>query len=122
MRQGGLVVMVLAVLLAGCADSSSGTDSRGSEESESEQSESDDYESSLACDHFRNVARDIADGVLTDAEAREKLKEVHENAIIATPAVRSAARGMLAAMTAGDYEALAEEVANMDQACTDAGS
>jgi major membrane immunogen (membrane-anchored lipoprotein) len=100
-------VLLVAVLLAGCGESTT-------EDSAADQS-------GLACNHFRNVAGDIADGVLTDAEAREKLKEIDDNAVIATPRIQSAARGMLAAMTAGDIAKLTREARRMDRACSAAG-
>lgn len=73
--------------------------------------------SSLACDHFRNVARDYADGVLTLDELRDKLKEVRDDSIIATPRVQSAATEMLAKITAGDLEGLSPAVTEMGAAC-----
>lgn len=107
-----LVAGICTIILMGaCGDGSS---SGGGNEERSQ--------SSLACDHFRNMAADVSDGVLTDSEIREKLKEVDENASIATPEVQEAARGMLSAITAGDYKALGRETRRMDAACQDAGS
>jgi uncharacterized membrane protein len=104
-----MLALIVAFLLVGCGDSSgSGGDSSN--------------DSSLACDHFRNTARDIVDGLLTDAEMREKLKEIHDNAAIGTPEVQNAARGMLAAATAGDVGKLGREVGRMSRACAKAGS
>lgn len=100
------LVAVAFVLLAAC--------------STSESDPADD--SSLACDHFRNIAADVSAGVLTDAELRDKLKEVYDNASIATPEVREAAREMLAALTAGDVDAFSVAISDMDAACTAAGS
>lgn len=77
--------------------------------------------SQLACDHFRNVADDVRRGVLTDAELREKLTEIDDNASIATPPVQGAAERMLRAATQGDSAGLTRAVGEMDQACTDAG-
>ena len=78
-------------------------------------------ESRLACNHFRNVARDVGRGVLTDVELRKKLKEVDDDAVIATPQVRSAATAMLAAMTTGTASDLLEAIGEMDSACSTAG-
>lgn len=76
-------------------------------------------DSSLACDHFRNVASDASDGLLTDTELREKLKEVQGNAIIATQEVQGAAKAMLRAFTQRTGEVRAIQA--MDKACSKAG-
>jgi hypothetical protein len=78
-------------------------------------------QSRLACEHWRNVMRDVRDGVLTDAELRAKLKEVDGSTAIATVQVQEAARRMLAAVTQGDAEAFAAAVSEMDAACTASG-
>lgn len=109
MRLIGLVV--LAVLLTGC-DSSSYVDGKTDAQDSS----------SLACDHFRNIASDVSQGLMTDAEMREKLKEVHDNSSIGTPKVQRAATAMLAAATSGDYGQLGNAVTRMGNACTAAGS
>lgn len=103
-----LLVAVL-VLLGACATE------------ESDPAEEARENSQLACDHFRNVAGDASEGTLTDQELREKLKEVEDNAVIATEEVQEAATAMLRAITQGDAEALSQAVEEMDAACTDAG-
>lgn len=77
-------------------------------------------QSALACDHFRNVLDDV--GVLSVAELREKLKEVHGNASIATPAVRSAARDLLAAATTGTSSEVQQAARDMSAACRATGN
>lgn len=79
-------------------------------------------QSSLACDHFRNVLQDASDGVLTGPELRAKLKEVEGNANIATPGVQSAARQLLAAATGGSSAEVQGAAAQMLAACKVAGS
>jgi hypothetical protein len=103
-----VLALMVAMLLVGCGETSG--DGGGSNDS------------SLACDHFRNTAGDIAAGLLTDVEMREKLKEIHDNAAIATPEVQSAAQGMLAAATSGDVRKLGREVGRMSRACSKAGA
>lgn len=76
-------------------------------------------QSRLACGHFRNVAGDA--DVLTDAELRDKLKEVHDDAVIATDRVRLASRRMLSAVTAGNVDEFRAAVDEMDAACAAAG-
>lgn len=102
-------MVIVLLTLAGC---SSGSGS-GSEDSGG---------SSLACDHFRNVAGDLSDGLLTDAELRDKLKEIHDDASIATPEVQEAARAMLSAMTSGSIRDLRRAITDMDAACTASGN
>ena len=83
--------------------------------------ESQEQSSRLACTHMRNVARDYSSGLLTWLELRDKLKEVYDDAIIATPEVYVASRDMLAAATAIDLDELASAVEAMNEACTAAG-
>lgn len=78
-------------------------------------------DSKLACEHFRNVARDVSRGVLTDAELRRKLKEVDDDAVIGTPEVRAAATAMLAGITTGTTESFLQAIKEMDAACSAAG-
>lgn len=77
-------------------------------------------QSALACDHFRNILDDV--GVLSAAELREKLKEVHGNASIAAPAVSSAARDLLAAATTGTSSEIQQAALDMSAACRATGN
>lgn len=54
----------------------------------------------LACAHFTDVVTDIGNGLLTPSEVRQKLKEVYDDASIASPAVLASSRRLLAAYTA----------------------
>lgn len=83
---------------------------------------SETNDSDLACDHFRNVRADFAAGILSTSELRQKLKEVYDNASIATDGVRSAAQQMLAAVTQDAGLALLDAMVDMDEACTAAGA
>jgi hypothetical protein len=73
------------------------------------------------CEHFRNVASDAPQGILTDQELREKLREVDDNAVIATDAVRQGARDMLAAITSGTAREFSRAIRRTDRAWTAAG-
>jgi hypothetical protein len=75
--------------------------------------------SSVACTHFRNVLGDA--DVLSDAELREKLKEVEGNASIASPAVQAAARQLLAAVTSGTSGDVQAAATQMVTACAVSG-
>lgn len=108
-----LAIALTLTAMMGCSDTGV------SGETSTEDSTEESTDSSLACNHFRNVAGDY--DVLTPAELREKLKEVYDNSIIASPEVRSAARSMLAAATAGDDSALGKAVREMGAACEDQG-
>lgn len=72
---------------------------------------------SLACRHFRNVVGDQAAGLLTVDELRTKLAEVRSDTNIATPQIQAASTAMLAAVTAGDSDALTIAVVAMDEGC-----
>lgn len=78
-------------------------------------------ESSLACNHFRNVMDDVNDGVLTSSELRGKLQEIEDNAIIATPEIQAASLEMLRAATQDEGPAFLTAASNMHQACEAAG-
>ena len=93
---------LVCVLFVGCGGSSTG-DSGGSSDS------------MLACSHFRSVAYDASEGLLTEEEFREKLKEVYDNAAIASPRVRRAAQRMLREVTAGNLTDAA--ITAMGDAC-----
>ena len=89
------VASAAVLALVGCTSSNGNGDADGS--------------ASLACQHFRNVAADYSDEILTMDELRDKLKEVDGDAQYSTePGVASSARAMLAAITAGDFDGLAE--------------
>jgi hypothetical protein len=112
-------LVAIAALAVGIAASVASTDS-------SSESASDDSGASasaqLACEHFRNVAGDIGDGVLTDAEIRTKLQEVDGSASVADePAVAAASRAMLAAATTGTPGEFIDAAGQMDAACSDVG-
>ena len=79
-------------------------------------------QSSLACNHFRNIMGDVQQGILTDAELRSKLTEVKDDAIIGTPAVKAASVHMLSAMTTGTTDELLTAVGEMAAACTASGN
>jgi hypothetical protein len=71
-----------------------------------------------ACTHFKNVYRDTADGVLTDAELREKIKEVNDTASASeVPKIRTAARELLSAVTIGTTDDALAAMANMLAIC-----
>lgn len=79
-------------------------------------------DSSLACDHFRNVMSDAKQGILTDSELRDKLQQVNGDADIGTSDVQSAATAMLAAITQGDSLGLSDAEGQMYSACIASGN
>lgn len=86
------------------------------------ESDEGDASANLACRHFRNIAADVRDNQLTDAELREKLQEVEEDARVSEePGIPQAGRNLVAAITTNDPEALLEAVSDMDAACDQAG-
>lgn len=78
-------------------------------------------QSSLACDHFRNIMRDFGDGIMTTAELRTKIREVEGNANIATVEVQTSSRRALAAVTQDNADAFVAAVTELHQACLAAG-
>jgi hypothetical protein len=76
----------------------------------------------LACEHFRNVMGDVAAGLLSDAELREKTKQFYGTGQRSgSPQVRTASRQMLAAITAGDTDAYLAAAKRMGAACEKVG-
>jgi hypothetical protein len=75
----------------------------------------------LACRHWRNVIEDGAAGILTPAEAREKIKEVWDDAQVADEEpIRTAARNLLASVTQG--EEFSVPGTELLRACADANA
>jgi hypothetical protein len=75
-----------------------------------------DASTELSCIHFRNVMGDL--DVLTVPELRGKLKEVYSTASVSPiDAIRAHSRGMLAAVTADDGEALLSSAKQFSDAC-----
>lgn len=74
-----------------------------------------------ACTHFRNVVSDGAAGLLTDAELREKLKEVNSSASSAELSIRRAGTNMLSAVTRGDTDGYVAAGTQMLAACIEHG-
>jgi ribosomal protein S20 len=71
-----------------------------------------------ACVHFRNVYRDIADGVLSDAELRTKTQEVNKTASASeVPEIRTAARTLLSTVTTGTTDQAVAAMGNMLSEC-----
>ena len=113
---------MFVLALSACGGGEAATDTAEPSSTETPPTTSAEHrESRLACEHFRNVAQDAADGVLTVPELREKLQEVEGNASIATPAVQEAARETLAAITSGSPEDMEAAVQALSQACSEAG-
>jgi hypothetical protein len=81
-----------------------------------------DASAELACAHFRDVVTDEANGVLTDAELRDKLKEVYDKARYSTNAgIPEGAQAMLAAVTQGDPAGLRQGLNAFSAACQRVG-
>lgn len=103
-----VIGLVVAALLIIGALSDAGTDAGPS---------TSQVEATAACQHFRNVAGDAAAGVLTDAELREKFKQIESSALGSS--VHDEARGLLAAATSGTLDA--SDVRAMGHACEAVG-
>ncbi len=107
------MALTSAILLLTACGASGASGGRGGSSKRSD--------SSLACDHFRNIAHDASAGLLTHSELRDKLEEVYSDASIATSRVLNASQTMLAAATADDLSRLTQAVHQMDSACSATG-
>lgn len=75
----------------------------------------DDAGADQACEQFHTAAVDYSDGVLTDAELRERLQQVADRA--AGSPVEDEARAMLAEVTSGTSSSFDAAVEDMSGAC-----
>lgn len=81
-----------------------------------------DASAKAACEHFRNIMSDVAAGILTDAELREKFREVHRSASVSDePGLAQAGTKLLASMTTGTTEDLLKAAGQFDRECDQAG-
>jgi hypothetical protein len=81
-----------------------------------------DASTQASCQHFRNVIGDVGQGVLSDAELRDKFKEVNDSASVSERAdIRAGGVAMLRAITTGTTEDLLKAVGQFDKACDRAG-
>lgn len=111
MRTRTLAAIAATVMLAACSGGGSGTTAAAGGDDGSE----------ATCRHFRNIAGDASDGILTDEELRAKLKEVDDMAVIASTDIRDAARELLATVTSGTDAEQADAINALGEACRDAG-
>jgi hypothetical protein len=104
-----VAALLFSLLAAGCG---------GSESAQS----GPDASARVACEHFRNVAGDVAAGILTDEELRAKVKEVYSAASVTKePGMADAARQLLSAATEGDPDRLLLNFQLFDAECDEAG-
>ncbi len=115
--RGWKIAIGIAVLFVVISVTNDDTDTSPSRSVSSASDE--DRQSRMACTHFRNIANDAE--LMTDAEIRAKMREVHDDASIATPAVRSAARDALAAITSGTTAEFESAITRLSAACSAAG-
>lgn len=119
---------IIAVAVAGCApvDDDAADVETEADEPEPEpaaEPEPERVESSarVACTHFRNVVGDA--DILSDAELREKIAEVHESARVSEePGIAAGSREMLSTITGGDVDGFGAAVGEFAAACQAAGA
>jgi hypothetical protein len=81
-----------------------------------------DAQAQLACDHFRNVAGDIAAGVLTPEQVTKKFQEIYGTARRSeTPGIADGAQELLSSWNAGDVDGVRSGNKNLDAACDRVG-
>jgi hypothetical protein len=83
---------------------------------------SGDASAHLACQHFRDVADDAANGILSGFELRGKLQEVYGDARYSdSPGIASGAQRMLRDATEGNTTDFRPAVQSFSASCTAAG-
>jgi hypothetical protein len=81
-----------------------------------------DAQAQLACDHFRNVADDIVNGVLTTEQVTKKLQEVYGTGRRSEArGIPEASRDLLAAWNRADVDALGTASKELSSACRRVG-
>ena len=74
-------------------------------------------ESILACSTFQGVAGDYSQGLMTDREMRQKMKQVYDEANIASSDVRQNALIALRAATQGNEARFSDAVISLAESC-----
>lgn len=110
------VLVAISLFFAACTaifgDDNGSTSSSGG-------TRSGDASARAACRHFANIVGDVRAGILTDAELRDKLSEVHSSARASSNSrLASSAQAMLSAVTTGTPTDLAAAIASFDSACS----
>jgi hypothetical protein len=104
--------VLLLLLVAGCGG---GSDQGGEQQGP-------DASAQVACADFRSAMRDVQQGILTDEELRDKVKEIDREASVSTQAgLASAGRAMLREVTTGTGEGFVLAAKLFDQSCDEAG-
>lgn len=103
---GAISATVFALTVTACGSSSTAS------------GPAEDAGAILACDHFRNIMHDVASGILTDAELRDKMKQVNTDAQVATTdRIAPQALAMLGDVTQGDNTAFLADAVAFSDAC-----
>src|SRR3990172_1891347 len=101
-----IVLPFTVLMLVGCSGAAT-TDSSGL-----------DALAKNACGAFARTYLDGKDGLLTDAEFRDRVKSIHDKAQYSdTIAVRDGARTLLAAVTSGTADESTSAMLNLTRAC-----
>ena len=74
-----------------------------------------------ACAEFRRIMAQAAQGSITDAEIRERLKKVQSRGSTAEPTIKDASARILATITSSDDPGYSAAVEDMTKACAEAG-
>jgi|GEM_PF-2635934 len=119
---GAAIVAAIIIAIAIGGGSKSSTDTSTSTTTTTTATDAADAGASLGCDHFRNITSDAAKGLLTDAELRDKLKQVYSDAEVSSNSgISSGATEMLSAITSGDTTAFTTAINDFSAACTAVG-
>ncbi len=74
-----------------------------------------------ACAEFRRIMAQAAQGSITDAEIKERLRKVQTRGSTAEPAIKDASTRVLAIITSGDDLGFSVASEDMIKACAEAG-
>lgn len=77
--------------------------------------------SRVPCQHFRTIVDGTAAGHLTDAQAKQRARQMNSNTSEATPAVRDAAADVMTALNSDDADAYITAAKELGDACAAAG-
>lgn len=81
-----------------------------------------DAAAELACNHFSNIWRDVAAGVMSYEETREKFQEVYDDARISEiPGVATGAQKLLAGYTQQNVDEWSAGADELNEGCASVG-
>ena len=82
-----------------------------------------DASATFACRNFHNMASDVNDGLLNDAELRKAVKKIQDDGRLSeTPGIEADSTRLLATITTGNADDFLLAVSDLNDSCKAAGA